>query len=328
MAATNIFGRLAKAGALRLVDLSGYRRDLAALHQLSASLDQQALPPPLLRKAVNEITGASQTGQILLCLRYQELLRQKQPLPDLSAVEFRCFSQGGEDGLLLYLFSLLGTTDKRAVEICAGDGIECNSANLIINHGWRGLLFDGDAAAVRTGQEFYALCRDTFIAPPTLVAAWITAENVNALLAERGFVGDIDLLSLDMDGVDWWVWKALTVVRPRVVILECNPTWGPHLAVTIPYKPDFRTDYTKRPWYQGASLAAFAKLGRDKGYRLVGLHRLGNNALFLRNDVGPDLFPEVSPAECFQRNLRFRDWSPARLPDPAENPEWGEVVEV
>jgi hypothetical protein len=328
MAATNIFGRLAKAGALRLVDLSGYRRDLAALHQLSASLDHQSLPPPLLRKAVNEITCASQAAQVLLRLRYQDMLREKLPLPDFSTIEFRCYSQNGEDGLLLYLFSLIGTTDKRAVEICAGDGIECNSANLIINHGFRGLLFDGDAEAIRKGEEFYTLCRDTFIYPPTLVSAWITAENVNALLVERGFVGDIDLLSLDMDGVDWWVWKALTVVRPRVLILEFNPTWGPHLSVTIPYKPDFQTDYKKEPWYQGASLTAFTKLSRDKGYRLIGLQRLGSNAVFLRADVGTELFPEVSPAECFQRNLRFCGWSPAYLPDPAENPEWGEVVEV
>jgi hypothetical protein len=334
--------RLVRSGVGKLADLSGLRQQVASLQQQTAhlqqqtvhlqhqlaSLQQQMVPADCVRQALNESTGASQGVQLLLSLRYRDLARERLPLPALRDTEFRCFSQNGEDGLLLYLFALIGTTNRKVVEICAGDGIECNAANLIINHGWHGLLFDGNEEQVRRGKEFYARCRDTFVAPPTLAAAWLTAENVNALVAEHGFAGDIDLLSLDIDGIDYWVWKALTVVRPRAVILECNGVWGPHLSVSVPYRPDFRLDFSKQPYYCGASLAAFVKLGREKGYRLVGLQRLGFNALFLRSDTGADLFPELTPAECFARHPALRTWSPDRMPSAADRPEWGEVVEV
>jgi hypothetical protein len=265
---------------------------------------------------------------VLLSFHYQRLAREGSPLPDLASTEFRCFSQNGEDGILLYLFSLVGTTNRKAVEICAGDGIECNTANLIINHGWQGLLFDGDEQLIRSGKEFYAQCQDTFVSPPTLVSAWITPDNVNDLVAEHGFADDIDLLSLDLDGIDYWIWKALTAVRPRVVILEINGVWGPHLSVTVPCRPDFRTDYSKQPYYCGASLSAFVKVGRQKGYRLIGSQRFGFNAVFMRSDVGVDFFPGISTDEYWERNPRLRTWDPNVVPSVANRPEFGEVIEV
>ncbi len=95
--------------------------------------------------------------------------------------EFRNHSQNGEDAILWYIFSLIGTANKRCIEICASDGVQCNSANLIINRGWNGLLFDGDESLIRKGQEYYKTHPDTFIYPPRLCHAWITAENVNDL---------------------------------------------------------------------------------------------------------------------------------------------------
>jgi len=94
------------------------------------------------RRILNETAAISQSVQLLLRQKYRDLLDNHLALPELTDTEFRCFSQNGEDGILLYIFSILGTTNKRVVEIGAGDGIECNSANLIINHGWQGLLFD------------------------------------------------------------------------------------------------------------------------------------------------------------------------------------------
>jgi hypothetical protein len=238
--------------------------------------------------------------QVLLSLHYKELLRQGAALPKFDDVEFRAFSQNGEDGILLYLFSLIATTNKRAVEICAGDGIQCNTANLIVNHGWNALLIDGDEGNVNCGGAFYKQCPDTMVWPPKFIHAWITAENVNSLVSDNGFTGDIDLLSLDMDGVDYWIWDALTVIKPRVVVLEYNNIWGPDVSVTVPYNPEFRTEYNQ--WgcdYSGASLAAFVKLGRKKGYRLVGCQRYGFNAFFVRSDINPEIFPEVPASSCF-----------------------------
>jgi hypothetical protein len=175
------------------------------LVQLQQVLDARLFDHNNRRSLLNETTATSQAVQLLLRQKYRELLHNHLPLPELGDTEFRCFSQNGEDGILLYIFSILGTTNRRVVEISAGDGIECNSANLIINHGWHGLLFDGDEQNISRGKDFYAKCQDTFAAPPTQVASWVTAENVNSLIADNGFAGDVDLLSLDIDGMDYGV---------------------------------------------------------------------------------------------------------------------------
>jgi hypothetical protein len=246
-------------------------------------------------------------------LKYQDLARSGIGLPDFSDVEFRCYSQNGEDGILLYIFSLLGTTNRRVVEICAGDGIECNAANLIINHSWQGLLFDGDADQVARGRAFYSTCRTTGVAPPALVNAWVTAENVDALVADAGFGGPIDLLSLDLDGNDYWIWKAVDGIRPRGVVLEFNALCGPERSLTMSYQPDFRLDLTKQPYRCGASLPAFVKLAREKGYRLVGVQSLGFNAFFVQDGLEEKLLPERSARDCYERTPRLRAWQPAWL---------------
>ena len=246
------------------------------------------------------LQASNKVGQQLLLLQYQELLRRGAPLPSFDQVEFRAFSQNGEDGILLYLFALLGTTDKRCVELGCGDGIECNTANLILNHGWTGLLVDGRGQRVRKGRRFYARCRDTSTWPPDLVQAWVTAENVGALLVERGLSGEIDLLSLDLDGVDYWIWKAIDGVRPRVVVLEYNNLLGPERSVTVPYSPDFRAPVEGGQInYFGASLRAYCRLASQKGYRLVGCERYGFNAFFVRDDVGAAFLPAVPLESCF-----------------------------
>ena len=252
----------------------------------------------------------SQTSQILLRLHYRELARRGGELPEFADVEFRAFSQNGEDGILLYIFSLISAGDRRVVEISAGDGVECNAANLIVNHRWQGLLIDGDAAQVAAGTQFYASCRDTWVAPPSFVHAWITAENVNNIIAAHGFSG-CDLLSLDVDGNDYWIWKALDCVKPQVVVLEFNALCGPRHSETMSYDPDYRIDLTIRPYRCGASLPAFVKLGREKGYRLVGIQSAGFNAFFVRDGVGEDLLPGVTAQECYDRNVRLREWTPA-----------------
>jgi hypothetical protein len=159
-------------------------------------------------------------SQLQLKLTFQALAAAGNKLPGLDEVGFKAFSQTDEDGILLYIFSIIGATTKKAVEICAGSGIECNSANLIINHGWSGLLVDGNAELIKQGQRFYHKNRHTKLFPPTLVHSWITRDNVNEMIERTEFAGEIDLLSLDMDGVDYWIWKALEVVEPRVVVVE------------------------------------------------------------------------------------------------------------
>lgn len=256
------------------------------------------------RKNIDEIGAVNTAIQTLLAMKYRELQRDKRALPSFDDVQFRAFSQTGEDGLLLYVFSLIGTTNKQCVEICAGNGIECNTANLIINHGWRGLLFDGNEKNVKLGKAFYAKSKDTFAWPPKFVQAWITAESVNDLIRQNGFSGPVDLFSLDIDGNDYWVWKAVDCIEPRVVILEYQNAWGADRSVTQRYQADFvwRPARTGLPEC-GASLPAFVKLGREKGYRLVGCNRLCFNAIFVRDGIGEDVLPEVPVEQCLQHSL-------------------------
>ncbi len=249
---------------------------------------------------LHQIPAINKGIQILLMLKYQELLRHKEPLPKFEDLEFRSFSQNGEDGIRLYIFSLIGTTNKKAVEVCIGNGIESNTTNLIVNHGWEGLLFEANGKNVQTATEFYTKSKDTFIFPPKIVQAWVTAENVNDLISKNDFEGEIDFLSLDMDGMDYWILKTLEVVRPRVIMLEYHEEFG-FESVTVPYQPQFdRTEKDMR--YFGASLPAFAKLLKEKGYCLVGSNRQKFNGFFLRNDVGQGIFQEVSIESCLRQS--------------------------
>jgi hypothetical protein len=237
---------------------------------------------------------ASKEEQLVLYHAYRDMAA-RGVVPSFTDVGFRCYSQFEEDGILLFLFALIGTTNKTAVEICAGDGSECMSTNLILNHGWWGSLFDCNARHVEKGRAFFQNKKDTFLYPPAFTRAWITAENVNELITRSGITGDIDLLSLDIDGMDYWVWKAIDCIRPRVVVCETHNVIGAEDALTVPYDPHF---VASTPDYHSASLAAMTKLAKEKGYRLVGTHRFGFNAFFVLDGIAPALLPEVTPARC------------------------------
>lgn len=285
------------------------RRVRRALRSAKQRVKDSLLLDPVEQRALAQIAGLSQTNQLLLALKYQELARAKSASPPLHDIQFRCYSQNGEDGILWYIFAVIGATNKRCVEICAGAGIECNTANLIANHGWLGLLFDGDQDNVELGKRFYSANQDTFSYAPRFVHAWITRDNINSLIAKEGFRGSVDLLSVDMDGVDYWIWKAIDVIQPRVVVLEYQDSAGPERAITVPYADDFNAPAWSRLGSEasGCSLMALVKLGREKGYRLVGTERLGFNAFFVLNGIGEDMLPEVSPASCFSHPKVLED---------------------
>ena len=269
-------------------------------------------------------SAADRVSQLILLNQYRDLVYSGKPLPSFQDVEFRLFSQNGEDGILLFVFGLIGMGERRCVEICAGEGIQCNTANLIVNHGWRGLLFDGDERLLEKGRAYYARLGDTFCYPPKLVSAWITRENINELIRNNGFEGEVDLLSLDLDGVDYWVWEALDVIRPRVVIAETQCLWGSDRAVTVPYAETFRAGVVDNfAIYSGASLPAFVKLARRKGYRLIGVQRLGFNAVFIADGVGEDLLPEVDLESCVDRP--FVTWAKRELLPKVADLAWVEV---
>jgi hypothetical protein len=273
----------------------------------------------------NQISSNS-IEQIALSLHYKQMYQNapQSKILGFKDVGFRTYSQHEEDGILLYLFSLIGTTNKKCVEICAGNGIECNLANLIINHRWVGLLVDGQPDNISIATEFYSRHPDTKYFPPATICKWVTIKSVNEIIRSQGFEGQIDLLSLDIDGIDYYLWKAINCISPRVVVLEFNHLWGPDVAVTVPYADDFQAEFTEYGSdYAGASLSAFVKLGKEKGYRLIGTNAIATNAFFLREDVSHDWFPEIDPATCFD-HPRAQFGMRHRLPLVKDKP-WIEV---
>jgi hypothetical protein len=264
--------------------------------------------------------GHHQAIQHLLRLQYRALIDNGLPLPAFGDSEFRLYSQNGEDGIIQLILAAVGTSSLRSVEICAGDGIECNSANLIINHGWHGLLIDGHEKILDVGGAFYGACLDTWVSPPEIRHAWVTVDNVNDLVTEAGFSGEIDLLSIDMDGMDYWIWEALGCISPRIVVAEYNSLWRNGEAFTIPYDSGFAWEPGSA--YVGASLGAMCKLAARKGYRLVGAQRYAFNAFFARDDLAREILPAVPQASCLAQPRNEGD---IRLGEEALSRSWIEV---
>lgn len=255
-----------------------------------------------LRKVVEvalpvEALQNSQLVQRNLFFQYRDLLLRGAELPSFHDAGFRVYSQSDEDGLLLYLFSLIGFKNRLLLDVASGVPIGGNTTNLIVNWGCHGLLLEGNGRLVEETSLFYQHHPDTALFPPRIRQAWITAENINELVSQEGFPGEIDLFSLDVDGVDYWLWESLNAVSPRIVMVEYQDMFSAEESFTVPYSPDFNR-FSIHPDYFGASLAAFVKLAKRKGYRLVGCNKYGYNAFFIRNDLAPKELPEVSIESC------------------------------
>lgn len=239
--------------------------------------------------------GVDQMVQQLMRRQYESMIASGVPLPSLAQAEARFYSQNGEDGIIQMLLAAVGATTRRSVEMCAGDGIENNSTNLIINHGFEALLLDGSDELLTVGQEFYANNAHTWYRPPVLQQTWITRDTINDVVTKAGFAGDIDLLTVDVDGVDYWIWQALTCVNPSIVVTECNVNWRPDLRLTVPYSDTFI--WPRGTGYLGASVGAMVALAQEKGYRFVGMNTYGFNAFFVREDLARDTLPTVKPED-------------------------------
>lgn len=214
---------------------------------------------------------------------------------NLKDVEFRVFSQWGDDGIIQYLVSRVPTIRKEFVEFGVGDYRESNTRFLLENDGWRGLILDGGTQHIRFIRTNPIGWRHAIEARSVM----LTAENINQELLNAGFSGEIGLLSIDVDGNDYWILKAIEVVKPGILIVEYNSIFGPDLEVTVPYDPSFsRTSKHHSNLYFGASIAALCSAARDKGYALVGSNSAGVNAYFVRLDLVGDLTVR-SASECW-----------------------------
>jgi hypothetical protein len=219
----------------------------------------------------------------------------------LREVEFRVFSQFGDDGIIQYLLQHVDAPES-FIEFGVETYRESNTRFLLVKDNWRGLVIDGSEANVASITTMAEHWRHDL----TAVASFITRDNINDLFTAAGFTGEVGLLSIDIDGNDYWVWEAIEVVSPVVVVAEYNSVFGPEAKVTVPYAADFtRRAAHHSHLFFGASLAALCDLAERKGYAFVGSNSNGNNAYFVRLDQLGDL-PALSAAEGYVES-RFRE---------------------
>ncbi|UHG94812.1 hypothetical protein [Spirosoma oryzicola] len=220
----------------------------------------------------------------------------------MKDAEFKLFSQFGDDGIIQYLISHVKPRVDTFVEFGVEDYEEANTRFLMMNNNWKGLIIDGSSHFIEHIKTSSFYWRYSLKA----ISSFITAENINQLLVNNGIAGQIGLLSIDIDGNDYWVWKAITEVEADIVVIEYNSLFGSDRSITVPYRPDFMRQEAHYSYlYFGASLPALCDLALEKGYAFVGCNQAGNNAYFVKKDKLNGI-PALSVEEGYVYS-RFRE---------------------
>ena len=247
----------------------------------------------------NEDLKFLQAKQIILHL---EALRREGGVENIHSTEFKVFSQWGEDGIIQWIISKLPSSKPIFIEFGVANYQESNTRFLLMNNNWKGFIIDGSKANIDSvkARDFY------WRHDLTAVDAFVNKDNINSLFKENGFTGDIGILSIDIDGNDYWVWDAIDCVNPQVIICEYNSVLGAEKTVVVPYEANFeRTKAHYSNLYWGASLRAYELLGKKKGYSLIGCNSAGVNAFFVKDSYAS--FFEVKTTEQAYICSKFRD---------------------
>lgn len=217
--------------------------------------------------------------------------------------EYKVFSQWGEDGIIQWLINNIEISVKRFIEFGVENYSESNTRYLLIHDNWSGLVMDGDENNISYIKRDEIYWRYNLKA----VTAFITKENINDLIQTNYRGGKVGILSIDVDGNDYWIWKEITGISPDIVICEYNHRFGSERAVAVPYDSSFDRRKAHYSWlYYGASISAFVKLGKEKGYSLVAGNKNGNNIFFVKKELLNDVVKEVGIEECYNKG-QFRE---------------------
>jgi hypothetical protein len=264
----------------------------------------------LMAIADEEVSGIGELKRLLtfqtdrgLYLALSELARRHEAIADgraaelgsaqLASHELRVFSQNGEDGVLAEILRRIGAPSRYFIEFGVESGREGNCVYLADVAGWSGLFLEPD-------ERFYAELASKYAAQSAVMTLneAVTPANAEQLFSDAGAPREPDLLSIDVDGQDYWIWEAISSYRPRIVVIEYNSALDPRRALVQPNEPGRTWDGTD---YFGASLGALRRLGDAKGYRLVHTELSGVNAFFVRDDLAAAAFP--TPDEVTQRGM-------------------------
>lgn len=220
---------------------------------------------------------------------------EPRPAFNLRDYENSVYSQAGEDGILEKLFSVIEPTHKYAIEFGAGDGVTLsNVRNLMAHHGWGGLLIEGDPARAE-------MLRKNYEGLPRVrtAQAWVFPGNVELLFEEHDVPKDLDLLVIDIDSNDYYVWRAIREYRPKVVVIEFNGRFPPPYRMVVEFHPMLY--WSERDIHHGASIQSLYELGREKGYELIGPNYRGINLFFVDAQYFPRFgIADNSPAAVYR----------------------------
>lgn len=217
----------------------------------------------------------------------------------LTKYEFQVYSQNGEDGIIQEIFTRIGTTDKFFVEFGVQNGLECNSLFLLLQD-WRGCWLDCEDRNINAiRQKFGFLINEKML---SVKKAFISAENIEELFYSLKVPKEFDLLSIDIDGNDYWIWNSIEKYSPRVVVIEYNAMFRPPVEFIVKYEANKFFPSTS---HFGASLKSMEILGSKKGYKLVGCNFNGVNAFFVREDLVRDNFLKPFTAETHYEPPRY-----------------------
>src|SRR5579871_3930165 len=228
-------------------------------------------------------------------------LTRNEPIESIADVEYRVFSQWGEDGIIDWLVSHVDLPNHRFVEFGVGSFEESNCRFLLQNQNWQGLVFDSSSQNIERlrGSSLY------WMYDVTARQAFITVDNINDLISSAGFEGPIGILSVDIDGNDYWVWDAINCVSPAIVICECNPIFGDQAPLVVPYDAGFeRLRRHHSGLYFGASIRALEQLASRKGYVFLGTCSNGINGFFVQEALAERVISLVRQRHAFPAKHR------------------------
>ena len=218
----------------------------------------------------------------------KSILLDKKNNFNINKFGIKIYSQNDEDGIILYILKHIGIKTKKFIEIGIENGTECNTTNLLKNFDWTGVQIEGSKKLYNAAKIQLKKILGEKIKNLKLLNIFVTKENINKII-KKNSDKKVDVLSIDIDGNDFWIWEKINCIKPRLVIIEYNSFFGPTLSCTIPYNHKFIWNYEKKRSYYGASLKALEKLGRKKEYTLIGVDGNGVNAFFVRNDLAKNI---------------------------------------
>ena len=233
----------------------------------------------------------------LLSLKNKNLKK----INDLSEVEFQVYSQWGEDGIIDWLVNKIPEIPKNFLEIGTQDYKESNTRFLLINKNWDGFLIEADKEDVKKIKSQRVYWKHNLV----VKNKFITKNNINKVVKNLNIPKKLGLLSLDIDGVDYWILKELTALEPYIIVCEYNSLFGQKKALTVPYKKNFnRSNEHYSNLYYGASIKALENLMKRKNYFLLGTNSAGNNAFFIKKTVWKKVSKVVSNKRIFYSKFR------------------------